>query len=63
MNSTVPCSYSGSSFGWDAPGKRKELYHPMSRFILVREGGERVPVVAYVMFRFEREASKNVVYW
>ena len=66
-----PCSYSSSSFGWNAPQKQEELYHRQSRFILAQEGGyttheteyDHVRIAAYVMFRFEREGSENVVYW
>jgi hypothetical protein len=32
-------SYEGSSFGWDPPAKRHELFDPLGRFLLIRSGG------------------------
>jgi hypothetical protein len=64
--------YVDSSFGWDPTSKRRELFDSASRFVLVRQIGppESVesqpiskPLIAYTMFRFDREARENVVYW
>ncbi|CCM05143.1 uncharacterized protein FIBRA_07352 [Fibroporia radiculosa] len=59
--------YVHSSFGWDPPSKEAELFHPLSRFVLVRSlGGDRegapAALLAFVHFRFEREEGQNVVY-
>ncbi|KDQ63674.1 hypothetical protein JAAARDRAFT_29703 [Jaapia argillacea MUCL 33604] len=62
--------YTSSSFGWDPPRKRQELFHRLSRFILVRpaldeseEPRSTLPdIIAYSMFRFEREVTEDVVY-
>jgi len=53
-------SYSRSSFGWDPPTKLMELFHPLSRFILVQVEGRPV---AFAMFRFEYENYRNLLYW
>jgi N-alpha-acetyltransferase 40 len=60
--------YVDSSFGWDPTSKRGELFDSASRFVLVRQIGppksvESQPLIAYTMFRFDREARENVVYW
>lgn len=47
------------------------MFDPLSRFILARGLSKSIdpaafsctPVVAYAMFRFDREAKQNVVYW
>lgn len=45
--------YTASSFGWDPPQKKRELFHKDSRFILAHSSpGE---LVAYTMFRFDTE--------
>ncbi|KAF7320408.1 N-acetyltransferase domain-containing protein [Mycena kentingensis (nom. inval.)] len=51
--------YTTSSFGWDPPTKRAELFDSLSRFILVK--AERT-LVAFVAFRFEYEHSQNILY-
>lgn len=56
-------SYSRSSFGWDPPEKRKELFDPLSRFILVHLKGDEDGLIAFVMFRFEYEERESVLYW
>ncbi|EAU93039.2 hypothetical protein CC1G_06759 [Coprinopsis cinerea okayama7 len=56
----------GSSLGYDPPAKRDEIFHRLSRFILVYksplEEGEAQKLVAYSTFRFDREDEDNVVY-
>lgn len=63
-------SYVNSVFGWDPVSKRQELFDPLSRFILVRQkpqelNNDHTPkqLVAYTMFRFDREEGEEVVYW
>ncbi|KAF8898671.1 acyl-CoA N-acyltransferase [Infundibulicybe gibba] len=53
--------YINSSFGWNPPEKKSELFHKLSRFILVRPntGG---PAIAFAMFRFEHEDGEDVIY-
>jgi GNAT superfamily N-acetyltransferase len=59
--------YTRSSFGWDPPQKKVELFHPDSRFILVWErtgnasDGRRLS--AFAMFRFDMEDDDRIVYW
>jgi GNAT superfamily N-acetyltransferase len=58
--------------GWDPPSKRQELFHPDSRFVLLRRPqaqgdpdpvcGEQ-PIMAYSMFRFDMEDDDCVLYW
>ncbi|TFY58797.1 hypothetical protein EVJ58_g6193 [Rhodofomes roseus] len=61
-------AYARSSFGWKPVEKQAELFHELSRFIVVRNTPEvsstSVPatIVAYSMFRFEVEERKDVVY-
>lgn len=67
--------YVSSSFGWNEAAKRQELFHTLSRFVVVRrdetkDNGEPAkregpvkPIVAFTMFRFDREEGENVVYW
>ncbi|KAI0963801.1 hypothetical protein AcW1_000774 [Taiwanofungus camphoratus] len=66
--------YVSSSFGWNEAAKRQELFHTLSRFVVVRrdetkDNGEPAkregpvkPIVAFTMFRFDREEGENVVY-
>ncbi|KAI1793910.1 acyl-CoA N-acyltransferase [Ganoderma leucocontextum] len=58
-----------SSFGWDPPEKKEELFHENSRYILmlhsdstplVEETGLRI--VAFTHFRFEFDQDKELVY-
>jgi hypothetical protein len=66
-------SYSTSSFGWDPRSKKEEMFHPRARLVLCERcddassTSELHPsesrMVAYTIFRFEREAKHNVVYW
>lgn len=55
-------SYKSSSFGWDPEAKRKELFHSLSRFILVHEP-DTDTLLAFTMLRFEVEEEEAVVYW
>lgn len=48
-----------SSLGWDVTEKRKELFHPNSRFLRVFDDND---LVAFSMFRFELEESMEVLY-
>jgi GNAT superfamily N-acetyltransferase len=59
--------------GWDPPSKKQELFHPDSRFVLLRRlqakdglehlHEELVPILAYSMFRFDMEVDECVLYW
>lgn len=55
-------SYKLSSFGWDPDAKRKELFHSLSRFILVYEV-DTDELLAFTMFRFEVEEGEILIYW
>jgi len=65
--------YTHSSFGWNPGEKRKELFHVLSRFLLIYPGEpehaagdlnspRETRPLGYSMFRFEREDRQNVVY-
>ncbi|KAG2366601.1 acyl-CoA N-acyltransferase [Suillus spraguei] len=64
--------YATSSFGWDPRSKKEEMFHSHARLVLCERhddtasGSEPVPsesrIVAYTIFRFEREAKQDVVY-
>jgi hypothetical protein len=54
--------YERSSFGWDPTKKKREMFHKLGRFILVRSK-ESTEVVAFTSFRFEEEEEFAVVYW
>jgi hypothetical protein len=61
-------SYLASSFGWNPNEKKREMFDPLSRFILVSpKPGNTQPepsyIGAYVMFRFDIEEGEAVVYW
>jgi hypothetical protein len=51
---------SKSSFGWTPSEKRTELFHPDSRFILMR-ARESVALDAFAMFRFDTEENVDEV--
>jgi len=65
--------YATSSFGWDPSSKKEEMFHPQARLVLCERcddafsSSEPFPsesrIVAYTIFRFEREAKQDVVYW
>ncbi|KAG8989266.1 hypothetical protein FRB94_009351 [Tulasnella sp. JGI-2019a] len=54
-------AYTSSSFGWHPPSKRKELFDPLSRFILVYAPASKArsgtSLVGFVMFRFDEEET------
>ncbi|OCH95791.1 hypothetical protein OBBRIDRAFT_787999 [Obba rivulosa] len=61
--------YVDSSFGWDPPSKKRELFHPLSRFIVLHQiddsasvGSLQKDLIAFAMFRFEREDGQNELY-
>jgi hypothetical protein len=54
-------SSKNSSFGWDPEKKQKEIFHSLSRFLLVYD--EEDILVAFTMFRFEHEKDEDIVYW
>ncbi|KAJ7169952.1 acyl-CoA N-acyltransferase [Mycena filopes] len=54
--------YTSSSFGWDPPHKRGELFHRLSRFILVYPTTGVQTLVAFTAFRFEFEDDENILY-
>ena len=41
------------------------MFDPLSRYILCRKSAdsELGPLVAYTMFRFDREEGEDVAYW
>lgn len=43
--------YIAASWGWDESAKRKEIFHPLSRFLVLLTSDGKV--AAYVTFRFE----------
>ncbi|PIL31606.1 hypothetical protein GSI_06308 [Ganoderma sinense ZZ0214-1] len=59
-----------SSFGWDPPEKKEELFHKNSRYILMLhdDGSLRAEepdtrIVAFTHFRFEFDQDEELVYW
>ncbi|KAL5535609.1 hypothetical protein ACEPAF_3703 [Sanghuangporus sanghuang] len=63
----------GNVFPWDPPEKRKQMFHEHSRFLLIGSGYEsgsesadssvrEEAVLAYCIFRFERDEERNVAY-
>ncbi len=54
-------SSKNSSFGWDPVEKRKEIFHSLSRFIVVHD--EEDMLLAYIMFRFEHDNDEDLAYW
>ncbi|CAA7266508.1 unnamed protein product [Cyclocybe aegerita] len=53
--------YTPSSFGWNPESKRKELFHSLSRFLLVYKTGDS-NILAFVMFRFETDYDEDIIY-
>jgi hypothetical protein len=57
--------------GWDPSGKKAELFHGNTRFVIVRpftsssdaNETEESPVSAFASFRFDNEDRENVLYW
>ncbi|KAJ7783864.1 acyl-CoA N-acyltransferase [Mycena maculata] len=54
--------YTASSFGWDPPHKKGELFDPLSRFILVYPSADKSTLVGFTTFRFEFEEGQNILY-
>ncbi|KIM85267.1 hypothetical protein PILCRDRAFT_817267 [Piloderma croceum F 1598] len=61
--------YINSVFGWDPVSKQRELFDPLSRFVLVHQQSQNLGdgnsskwLVAYTMFRFDMEEGEEVVY-
>ena len=61
----------GDVFPWDPPEKRKEMFHKYSRFIIVTPDSAMTnngnianaeDILAYAIFRFERDEGRNVIY-
>ena len=60
--------YLSSSFGWNPQKKKGEIFHQLSRFVLARNVSSSTNpassgIIAYSIFRFEREDRQDVVYW
>ncbi|KAF9229353.1 hypothetical protein BS17DRAFT_743333 [Gyrodon lividus] len=60
--------YCSSSFGWKPQAKKVEMFHQLSRFLIVQRGedpqdsAQSPGIIAYTMFRFDREEYQDVVY-
>ncbi|KAJ7293650.1 acyl-CoA N-acyltransferase [Mycena rebaudengoi] len=61
FESNMRAMYTNSSFGWNPPEKREELFNPHSRFILVYPK-DHSAFVAFTAFRFEHEAEEDILY-
>ncbi|XP_006454993.1 acyl-CoA N-acetyltransferase [Agaricus bisporus var. bisporus H97] len=56
--------YSNSSFGWKPAKRKKEIFHTLSRFLLIYDSQEETSkMIGFCMFRFENEEGGCVVYW
>lgn len=59
--------YVDSSFGWTPKSKKQEMFDARSRFIIASQEDALTPnppdIVAYTIFRFDREERQDVVYW
>lgn len=59
---------SSGVFAWDPKSKREELFNKYSRFLLVTpheddsDVNPEETILAYGIFRFERDEGRNVVY-
>ena len=50
--------------GWNPKAKKKELFNPKSRFIIVHPTDPTtLSLLAFSMFRFEYEEDELVLYW
>ncbi|KAF7784372.1 hypothetical protein Agabi119p4_537 [Agaricus bisporus var. burnettii] len=55
--------YSNSSFGWKPAKRKKEIFHTLSRFLLIYDSQEEASkMIGFCMFRFENEEGGCVVY-
>ncbi|KZW00625.1 hypothetical protein EXIGLDRAFT_761445, partial [Exidia glandulosa HHB12029] len=55
-------SYTASSFGWDPPQKKREMFHTQARFVLARPAESKdADVLAFSTFRFESEENVDGV--
>ncbi|KAI6162243.1 hypothetical protein EDD17DRAFT_1758045 [Pisolithus thermaeus] len=54
--------YVNSSFGWAPRSKKREMFDAQSRFIIASQEDNPPNVVAYTIFRFDREEHQDVVY-
>ncbi|KAI6133115.1 hypothetical protein EDD16DRAFT_1820556 [Pisolithus croceorrhizus] len=54
--------YVNSSFGWAPRSKKREMFDARSRFIIASQEDNPPNVVAYTIFRFDREERQDVVY-
>ncbi|KAI6005314.1 acyl-CoA N-acyltransferase [Pisolithus orientalis] len=58
--------YVDSSFGWTPRSKKQEMFDARSRFIIASQEDALTPnppdIVAYTIFRFDREERQDVVY-
>lgn len=63
-NQTKGFRYSNSSFGWKPAKRKKEIFHTLSRFLLIYDSQEETSkMIGFCMFRFENEEGGCVVYW
>ncbi|KAK0233188.1 acyl-CoA N-acyltransferase [Armillaria fumosa] len=53
--------YAQSSFGWDPADKRKEMFDPLSRFVVAWRPDTHA-LSGYTIFRFEHEHSSDMLY-
>lgn len=60
---TSKANYVNSSFGWAPRSKKQEMFDARSRFIIAYQEDSPTNIVAYTMFRFDREEHQDVVYW
>ncbi|KAG1826006.1 acyl-CoA N-acyltransferase [Suillus subaureus] len=64
FESNMHLFYTTSSFGWNPRSKKEEMFHSHARLVLCSESiPSEFRIVAYTIFRFEREAKQDVVYW
>ncbi|KIK71071.1 hypothetical protein GYMLUDRAFT_313298 [Collybiopsis luxurians FD-317 M1] len=52
----------GSSMGWDPPDKKEELFHSLSRYILLSPTDNQDQIVGFCSFRFEFEDGEDLLY-
>uniref|UniRef100_A0A0W0G2H8 N-alpha-acetyltransferase 40 n=1 Tax=Moniliophthora roreri TaxID=221103 RepID=A0A0W0G2H8_MONRR len=54
--------YVDSSFGWSPHEKKAELFHPLSRFVILYPEDNSEAIAGYTMFRFEYEDGFDLLY-